>query len=68
MANPPSASEKMKPEPIGIGMTLGGAGGLVLGGMAGGALGASVGGVLGGLLGHFVEHHELRLRESQEEL
>ena len=66
MAIPPSANEKTKPEPIGIGLTLGGAAGLVLGGMAGGAMGASVGGVLGGLFGHFIEHHELSLRESQE--
>lgn len=66
MAVSPSANEKMKPEPIGIGLTLGGAIGLVVGGLAGGALGSAMGGVLGALFGHFIEHHELRLREAEE--
>ncbi len=66
MAVSPSSNERMKPEPIGIGLTLGGATGLIVGGVFGGALGSAIGGVLGGLFGHFIEHHEMRLREMEE--
>ncbi len=68
MERSPPDDERMKPEPIGIGLTIGGAIGLIVGGVAGGALGASVGGVLGAMFGHFIEHHEMRMRELQEGL
>ncbi|MFQ6060003.1 MAG: hypothetical protein ACE5KV_01740 [Thermoplasmata archaeon] len=66
MATFPHSAEKGKDEPIGIGIWLGGSAGLVLGGVAGGPLGSTIGGVIGALLVHFIEHYELKRRESEE--
>lgn len=66
MAIPPPVPEKEKGEPIGIGLVIGGSGGLIIGGAAGGPLGSALGGVMGALLGHFIEHYEMRRRETAE--
>jgi len=66
MAVSRSARGRRKPEPMGIGLMLGGAAGLVLGGAAAGPLGSAVGGVLGAMLGQFIERYEISMREIRE--
>lgn len=68
MAIPPPEPEKGREEPVGIGMVIGGSAGLIIGGVAGGPLGSSIGGVLGAFLGHFIEHYEMRRKETAEGL
>ncbi|UCD92841.1 MAG: hypothetical protein JSV43_02675 [Methanobacteriota archaeon] len=68
MAIPPPEPEIEREEPIGIGLVIGGAAGLIVGGVAGGPLGSSIGGVLGAFLGHFIEHYEMKRRERTEGL
>jgi outer membrane lipoprotein SlyB len=65
MATSPSQNDTGRPEPMGVGLMLGGAAGLVLGGIVGGAMAATIGGVLGAMLGQFIEHLEMRRKDIQ---